>query len=257
MKCLTSTLHIYNICRPCVYLFKCGSICCLGYQLDQFQASEMFLSLYTCVYASVAGAQSGQCADCLINKYTFNLRASLNIMCPHVWYIRASTITTFFKCVCVRPDETFLPLFISPSLRTVMASHKGGMLTLALTVILLALPSLINGKILYVQPMLTSTTCPTDPCYTLSEYAQDHRLYFNGSNTTLQFLPGEHTLNMNIDISSHQKLEIIGDSTVPTRVVCTSLVGFTFRDISELRIQGLVFVSCASSRESLNPGDDV
>ena len=48
-----NTACIYYLC-PCVYLFKCASIHvhCLGYQLDQFQASQVFLSLF--IYLCVA-----------------------------------------------------------------------------------------------------------------------------------------------------------------------------------------------------------
>ena len=59
-----------------------------------------------------------------------------------------------------------------------MASHQG-VLTLALTVVLLPLPSLTYGVTLHVTPTSTNTSCPTQPCHTLSEYAQDPGQYFN------------------------------------------------------------------------------
>ena len=62
-----------------------------------------------------------------------------------------------------------------------MASHQG-LLMLALTVVLLALPSLTCGVTLHVRPTSTNTSCSTHPCQTISEYAQDPDQYFNDSN---------------------------------------------------------------------------
>ena len=132
-----------------------------------------------------------------------------------------------------------------------MASHQG-MLTLALTVVLLALPSLTYGLTLHVRPTSTNTSCPTHPCHTLSEYAQDPGQYFNDSKLTLQFLPGNHTFdafNASLIITSIHQLEILGNSSAMllTRVVCSSHVGLTFKDISKVKIDGLDFICCARS----------
>ena len=126
-----------------------------------------------------------------------------------------------------------------------MASHQG-VLTLALTVVLLALPPLTCGVTLHVRPTSTNTSCPTQPCQTLSEYAQDPDQYFNDSNLTLQFLPGNHTLNINLTITNINQLEIHG-ALLPTKVVCDSRVGFTFSNIYRVSIDGLAFVACARS----------
>ena len=126
-----------------------------------------------------------------------------------------------------------------------MASHQG-VLTLALTVVLLALPSLTCGVILHVRPTSTNTSCPTHPCQTLSEYAQDPGQYFNDSNLTLTFLPGNHTLNISLIITNINQLKIHG-AVLPTRVVCDSHVGFTFSNIHRVSIDGLAFVACARS----------
>ena len=132
-----------------------------------------------------------------------------------------------------------------------MASHQG-LLTLALTVVLLALPSLTYGVTLHVKPTSTNTSCTTHPCHTLSEYAQDPGQYFKDSNLTLQFLLGTHTLNVNIAITNIHQLEIHG-AVLPSRVECDSRVGFTLRDISVVRIEGLAFVGCARTDELQGP----
>ena len=81
-------------------------------------------------------------------------------------------------------------------------------------------------------------------------HAQDLGQYFNESDLTLQFLPGNHTCNVNLTIASIHQLEILGNSSamMPTKVVCDSHVGFTFKDISEVRIDGIAIVACARSR---------
>ena len=131
-----------------------------------------------------------------------------------------------------------------------MTSHQG-MLTLALalsTVVLLTLPSLLYGEILHVRPTSTSTVCATHPCHNLSEYAHlEH--YFNDSNLTLQFLPGNHALSVNLTITGIHQLELHGNSNAeaPTSIVCSSNVGFTFRDIYRMKVDGLTFAYCARS----------
>ena len=126
-----------------------------------------------------------------------------------------------------------------------MASHQG-VFMLTLTVVLLALPSLTCGVTLHVRPTSTNTSCPTQPCQTLSEYAQDPGRYFNDSNLTVTFLPGNHTLDINLTITNIHQLEIHG-ALLSTKVVCDSLVGFTFSNIHRVSIDGLAFVACARS----------
>ena len=119
---------------------------------------------------------------------------------------------------------------------------------LALTVVLLALPPLTCGVTLHVRPTSTNTSCPTHPCQTLSEYAQDPGQYFNDSNLTLTFLPGNHTLDINLIITNINQFKIHG-AVLPTKVICGSLVGFIFSNISKLSIDGLAFAACASRRD--------
>ena len=88
----------------------------------------------------------------------------------------------------------------------------------------------------------------TLPFQTLSEYAQDPGQYFNDSNLTLTFLPGNHTLDINLTITNIYQLEI-HSALLPTRVVCDSHVGFTFSNTSKLSIDGLAFVACAARRD--------
>ena len=160
--------------------------------------------------------------------------------------------TTFYQYYELETIDCSVPFFpISLNSFLKMASHQG-MLTLALTMVLLALPSLTYGVTLHVRPTSTNTSCPTHPCHTLSEYTQNPGQYFNDSNLTLQFLPGNHTFdtfNATLIITNIHRLELLGNSSavVPTTVLCISHVGFTFKHISKLKLDGLAFVYCARS----------
>ena len=136
-----------------------------------------------------------------------------------------------------------------------MASHKS-VLTLVLIAVLLAFPSLTYGVTLHVRQTSINTSCLAHPCQTLSEYAEDVEQYFNqsDSNLTLQFMPGDHSLNVDLIITSIHRLEILGNSSavVPTRVRCSSYAGFAFSTIYKVRIDGLAFVSCARSGTAQN-----
>ena len=115
---------------------------------------------------------------------------------------------------------------------------------------MLTVHSLTCGEIIHVRPAPSNMSCPVHHCHTLSEYAQGHLKYLN---TTLLLLPGDHNLDNNITITSIQQLNILGNSSTltPARIVCNSQVGFTIRNISEVRIVGLVFVSCAGGHIQL------
>ena len=123
------------------------------------------------------------------------------------------------------------------------------MLTLTLTVVLLGLPSLTYGVTIHLRPTSTNMSCSTSlqSCYTLSEYARDHNVYLNSSSIVLQLLPGNHTLDVNLNITSIHQLKILSNSSAvgPSKVVCSSSVGITLSNISVVKIDGLTFISCA------------
>ena len=121
------------------------------------------------------------------------------------------------------------------------------------------LPS--SGTMLTIKPSSPNITCPTEiTCLTLSEYAHNHSQYFNHANITLQFLPGNHTLDVSIIITSSQiqYLEINGSTTSPpSTVMCSTSpsvhVGFVFRDIPEVRVSGMTFISCGTANQIQYP----
>ena len=120
----------------------------------------------------------------------------------------------------------------------------------------------------YVTPT-PDTPCPGEPCHTLSQYTDQYRWNFS-SNTTVVFLPGDHTLNRTISMGAvsidypdqlnkvspeyyylHPSLTLLGSSSslpeVTSRIVCTWPAGFAFLGITELVINALAFISCGHS----------
>ena len=95
----------------------------------------------------------------------------------------------------------------------------------------------------YIKPT-PSTPCPVDPCFTLSDYAQQ-RLHNLTSNTTLLLLPGDHVLSVNFTVEDVSDFEILPADGHQTRIVCQGLVGFSFRNISHVAMHGLKINSCS------------
>ena len=98
------------------------------------------------------------------------------------------------------------------------------------------------------QPTDTSCSlCPQNStqCATLSEYAQQAKSYFT-SNTTMVFLPGDHTLDVNITVANISRLTMYGESSSAT-VVCSGSVGLSFMTMVDFKTHSLTFTSCGRS----------
>ena len=91
------------------------------------------------------------------------------------------------------------------------------------------------------------TPCPAVPCHTLSEYAQG---LFLTSDTTLIFLPGNHSLDRDIAVTNVTRFVMLGDSTSSpenaSTIVCSGPHLLTFFNISQLHIYFLQITSCGS-----------
>jgi len=99
----------------------------------------------------------------------------------------------------------------------------------------------------------SDTSCSLCPhsstnCATLSEYAQQAKSYFT-SNTTMVFLSGDHTLDMNITVANISRLTLCGESSsgYVAKVVCSGSVGLSFMSMVALKIHSLAFISCGRS----------
>ena len=137
------------------------------------------------------------------------------------------------------------------SVLTIVHNSHVGMLTSKwqLTILLFLVSSCSAQSTYYVTPT-PDTTCPGEPCHTLSEYVADQ--FFNNlpMNTTMEFLPGNHTLEQTISVANLTWLTLHGDSPslpkVTSRIECTWPAGFVFINITELNINGMAFVSCGN-----------
>ena len=116
-----------------------------------------------------------------------------------------------------------------------------------LMLLLFLLGSCSAQSIYYIAPT-PNTPCPGEPCHTLSEYVAGQ--YFSNLpvNTTMEFLPGNHTLEQTISVTNLTWLTLHGDSSylpeVTSRIECTRPAGFVFTNINELYINALAYTSC-------------
>ena len=117
-------------------------------------------------------------------------------------------------------------------------------------VLVAALLSYCSAENVYcVTPTATScSSCPHNSthCTTLSEYAQEAEMYFT-SNTTMVFLPGDHTLDTNITVANVAGLTLRGEPSSGNRatVVCSGSVGLSFTSLVDFKIDFLTFASCS------------
>ena len=112
-----------------------------------------------------------------------------------------------------------------------------------------------------VTPIATSCSfCPHNSinCSTLSEYAQEAKLYFT-SNTTMVFLSGDHTLDTNITVGNVSSLTMHGESSSGNRatVVCSESVGLSFTSMVDFKINSLVFTSCSRIYDMSNYSNNI
>ena len=98
-----------------------------------------------------------------------------------------------------------------------------------------------------VTPTATScSSCPHNSTHnaTLSEYAQEAKMYFT-SNTTMVFLPGDHVLDRIITVTNVTRLTMHGESSSGNiaTVVRNVSVGFSFTNMVDVTIYSLAFTS--------------
>ena len=143
-----------------------------------------------------------------------------------------------------------------------------------------------NGHICHVLPRgATNNSCPVDsnPCFDINTYVQHISKYFV-SNTTFNFLPGNHILDTAglFNVQSIDSLALIGNSSSKqssvfddsltynftqydddrsvtyleslTTMTCTGYSGFSFSNVTNLQITNLTITNCGvySPQTSLN-----
>ena len=139
---------------------------------------------------------------------------------------------------------------------TTLIRHK-----LIIITLLISFPLYCTQNTYYIKPT-ADTPCPGEPCHTLSQYGEQYFKNFS-TNTTLVFLPGDHTLNFTISVGTlsnswddsqpdhyylPSSLILLGSPTslpqIISRIVCTWPAGFLLTGITELHITALAFISC-------------
>lgn len=114
-----------------------------------------------------------------------------------------------------------------------------------LPLMLFVLPACVHsvtGERYYITP----STCPqdADDCLTLGDIQLNHA----DSNATLILLPGNHTLNSELQVENLNTFIMYSNSTnVITWIVCTEYGSFTFNDIESIEIRDLAFMGCGET----------
>lgn len=129
---------------------------------------------------------------------------------------------------------------------------------------LLWLLSYCQGTEYYIRPTeLANTSCPGQPCLTLSQYISDSHIFFK-SNMALRFLPGLHIANETFEMQSLQNISLEGEQNgdytlVVIDIHCSSLncAGFRFLNINNLTVQSLNFSIHAQTLSSSVPSSEL
>ena len=106
--------------------------------------------------------------------------------------------------------------------------------------------SLCGATEYYVRPTEpTDTSCPAQPCLTLSQYISNSALYFK-SNTVFKFLPGLHHTNQTLDMHSVENVSLEGDQKGNYPVLIMHIqssshvcAGFSFDNVRNLIFHSL------------------
>ena len=123
--------------------------------------------------------------------------------------------------------------------------------------------SLCGATEYYVRPTEpTDTSCPAQPCLTLSQYISNSDLYFK-SNTVFKFLPGLHHTNQTLDMQSVENVSLEGEHNnnhpmLMMDINCSSHVctGFHFHNITNLTIHSLDFSVYVSALPPFAPNGE-
>ena len=113
-----------------------------------------------------------------------------------------------------------------------------------------------TAMVYHINPSLNSS-CPGEHCLTLSQFVANVK--FIESNTTMIFLPGNHTLDTRLtayNVTSfimfcNQSFEDMASSVYNTRITCKMGANFVFSTIQYLKISGIELIECGGNRVQL------
>ena len=120
--------------------------------------------------------------------------------------------------------------------------------------------SLCGATEYYVRPTEpTDTSCPAQPCLTLSQYISNSALYFK-SNTVFKFLPGLHHANQTLEVWKARSVSLEGGQNSDYPIVrmdihCSSYncAALYFENIDSLTIHSLNFSIYVQASLSILP----
>ena len=95
--------------------------------------------------------------------------------------------------------------------------------------------------------------CPGELCLTLSALAANSSDFFD-SNTTLVFLEGNHTLDLDLVVSNISGSLMLSTDGLGTAAIirCSSEASLKFFHIYQLQVSGLEFIGCSSKVEHVD-----
>ena len=108
----------------------------------------------------------------------------------------------------------------------------------------------VQGEVLHIVPSVNSH-CTKIPCLTLSEVAKRLRIDLEPtaeSVVQLLFLPGDHSLNSDIDISNIEGFSMISSFSFQVNITCQRNKHFIFHKIGQIAIKGLTFLGCGNNK---------
>ena len=88
--------------------------------------------------------------------------------------------------------------------------------------------------VLYVKPT-EDAPCPGEPCHTLDEYAQNASQYFV-SDTSVEFLPGTHSLSQPLNISGVNNLSLVARNAARNETIIRLSEPLQFTNVSNLTL---------------------
>ena len=113
-------------------------------------------------------------------------------------------------------------------------------------VLLIFSAGLSRGQVFYISPS-HDTSCPRQPCSTLSELASNTSVCVNNSDVTLVFLSGNHILDRKLILSDANNISITTMEENVTVQCRGESVRFEVSSTSIFSLHGLQFIGCGGN----------
>ena len=114
--------------------------------------------------------------------------------------------------------------------------------------ILLSVVSVSPQDIRYVRPN-DATSCPSSPCLSIDQYAEDTTRYFTTGSTFI-FLTGNHSVSKTLSITNVHNLTLQGDGHVRSRtvkVISVNTANMRCQNVTSIMVIGLTFILTSNS----------